>query len=220
MVRLLLGTLVASAIYGFSIGSAHSLTYASWNLVKFPLMIIITGSVCSVSYYVFSRFVSKELLFKDVQMMSLRAYHGISILLASLSPVSFFLARTLKQPDETSLNEYPFFLGLNVVLIAISGSVALSRQAWDLLQRHGLQLRRSILTVLLWLSLSLFVGGQCAWYLRPFFGISTIKADESPFILGTTPDFRGDTNFYAAVYHIVFPPPLEADYFRRGKPLS
>ena len=34
--------------------------------------------------------------------------------------------------------------------------------------------------------------------------------------LGAAPDYNGSTNFYEAVYHVVAPPPLAADYTTRG----
>ena len=61
-----------------------------------------------------------------------------------------------------------------------------------------------------------FAGGQCAWYLRPFFGPSTIR--DIPFIEGSAPDYRGATSFYEAVYHLIHPPPpLPEGYFNRRR---
>ena len=107
----------------------------------------------------------------------------------------------------------PFFLGLNVLFIAVCGTVALVRQAANLLRRYALELKRAVLVVLCWLSLSFFVGAQCSWYLRPFFGVSTIPAGATPFIFGTRPDFRGATSFYEAIYYLFDPPPLRKNYF-------
>jgi hypothetical protein len=45
---------------------------------------------------------------------------------------------------------------------------------------------------------------------------SSIPYWRLPFIMGARPDFRGDTNFCEAVYHILDPPPLEAEYYREG----
>ena len=50
-----------------------------------------------------------------------------------------------------------------------------------------------------WLALSLLVGGQAAWTLRPFFGVRSIPGDQTRFFLGSSPDYRGSTNFYEAV---------------------
>ena len=67
-----------------------------------------------------------------------------------------------------------------------------------------------------WVLLSLLAGGQAAWYLRPFFGVASIDGRATRFCLGTTPDYRGATNFYEAVYHLLRPPPLPEDWLRRG----
>lgn len=211
-----LGKLViASAIYGFAIGSVHSRTFAIYNLVKFPLLILITAAVCSVSYYAAIRFVTRRLSFGEVQGLAVGTFQEIALLLASLSPVSFFLAKTIRQPDAEGLNEYPLFLGLNVLLIAICGTVALIRRTSILVSQHSLDARMGALVMFLWLSLSLFVGAQCAWYLRPFFGVSTIDASQVGFIEGTRPDHRGATSFYEAVYHLFVPPaPAKASRLR------
>ncbi|MDP6355509.1 MAG: hypothetical protein QF473_10430 [Planctomycetota bacterium] len=210
MIRRLLEALFASALYGFSIGAVHSLQLASWNLFKFPLLIILTGGICGVAYYVFALFITDRLTFRDVVQHALTIYRDISILLASLSPVSLFLAKTIVQPHDKDLNEYPFFLGLNVFFIAACGTVALIRRASDLLNNCNVERRQSVLIILSWLAISLFAGGQCAWYLRPYFGVSTIK--DIPFIEGSRPDYRGARSFYEAVYHLMDPPPLPDDY--------
>jgi hypothetical protein len=194
---------LASATYGVCVGSVHSLTFALRNLVKLPLFILTTCLICALGYYVSGLFISRKLRFAEVQLLSLQTFRELSLLLCSLCPVCLFLAVTVRQPDIWSLNEYPLFLGLNVAFIAMAGAIALVRQASRLLHGHGLGMRRSVAAVGAWLALSLLVGGQCAWYLRPFYGVSTIPA---PFFLGTAPDYRGDTSFYGAVWHIVDPP--------------
>src|SRR5438034_346676 len=112
------GTLLAaSALYGFSIGCVHSLRFGLHNLLKFPLLFLVTGAACAVAYFLFAR----------------------------------------------------------------------------------------------------LVGGQAAWTLRPFFGVRSIPGAETRFVLGSAPDYTGATNFYEAVWHLVRPPPLAADYIRRGR---
>ena len=37
--------LLASAAYGFAIGAVHSWRYAAHNLVKFPLLLVVTALV-------------------------------------------------------------------------------------------------------------------------------------------------------------------------------
>jgi hypothetical protein len=210
--RSVLTIVAASAVYGFSIGSVHSLRLATWNLAKFPLLILATSVLCAFAYFAATLLVTRRLTLADVTVAALRTFADLSVLLASLAPVAYFLARTILQPTEDSLREYPFFLGLNVLFIACAGTVALARRALRLAREHGLGLRRSTAVLAAWLLVSLFAGGQCAWFLRPFFGVSTIEIRD--FADGTKPDYRGATSFYEAVWQIVDPPPLAADYFR------
>jgi hypothetical protein len=67
------------------------------------------------------------------------------------------------------------------------------------------------------LALSVLVGGQVAWTLRPFFGVRSIPGAETRFFLGSSPDYRGATNVYEAVANVVAPAPLAADYTRHGR---
>jgi hypothetical protein len=213
--RPILTILGASAVYGFSIGSVHSARLAAWNLAKFPLLIFLTCSICALAYFAFALLVTRRLTPRDVMDLSLRTFADLSVLLASLAPVSYFLARTIVQPTPTSLNEYPRFLGLNVAFIAACGLVALARQTLRIEREHRLDRGRSAAILSAWLLISLFAGGQCAWYMRPFFGPSTIT--DPPFMEGTNPDYRGATSFYEAVWHLVAPPPLPEDYTRSGR---
>ena len=215
MIRDLGSLVVSAAVYGFTIGSGHSWLYAYRNLVKFPLLILTTGTFCALAYFVVARFLTPELSFRAVQQLVLRLFRDTSVMLLSLAPISFFLALTMEQPTREHLGDYPLFQGLNVGFIAVCGSVALVRQAKTLLRDHRLGRQVSLLIIGSWLTLSLFTGGQGAWYMRPFFGISSIEGPPPPFFTGTAPDFRGARSFYEAIYNLVAPPPLPDDFRER-----
>lgn len=205
MLRLAPTLFLGSALYGFSIGFFHSNTYALRNLIKFPLLICVTATICAMSYFLVSRLMGARIGFLSVQRLSLDIYAGISLLLASLASTNIFLALTLTPPSSVrELGGYPLFQGFNVLLIAISGSIALIRQGGRLLAEHGLGRKRVSALILVWLALSLFVGGQGAWYLRPFFGVSAAHTLDD-FCMGTRPDGRGINNIYEAVYRLVVP---------------
>jgi len=214
MRRSLLTMLLGSAVYGFAVGSQHSFRLGEWNILKFPLLLLATSLLCTLAYYLLAQFITRRLSFGDVIRLAFRAFADTSLLLASLSPVCFFLARTITQPDGEELNEYPMFLGLNVLFIALCGTTAVVRQAGRLLKLHKLSLARSVMIVTAWLGVSLFAGGQCAWYMRPFFGVRSIN--HLQFMEQSRPDYRGARSFYEAVYHLVNPPPLPKDYRNHG----
>src|SRR6188474_3688 len=115
-----LATLVlASALYGFSIGSVHSTRFGLHDIIKFPLLFLVTGIACAVAYFLWACLVGGfRFRFADVQRLAMRLYRDAALMLAALAPANLFLARTLVPPDQVSLHEYPMFLGLNVCFIS------------------------------------------------------------------------------------------------------
>lgn len=195
-----------AALYGLSVGCVHSLEFGLHNLIKFPLLLLVTASSCSVAYHLVANFAGATLRFGEVQQLTFALFRDASVLLASLSPVGLFLSLSIERPSARGLGEYPMFLGFNVLLIAICGVTALWRQTRGLMAKASLTRARGSAVVLSWLVLSLFVGSQAAWFFRPFFGVATIRSEDTPFFLGSHPDFRGATNFYEAVWQIFSPP--------------
>jgi len=208
---------VASACYGFALGSAHCWLYATRNLLKFPMLLLGTGLVCCLAYFVTARFLGARLPFGRIQELVLDLFAGASTLLASLALPVLFVGRVLASRDDGRLGEYGFFLGWNVILVASAGALALVRQARAVLSEAKVSARRAAVVTLTWLALSLFAGGQLAFWLRPFFGLPASRGVDPPFALGSAPDVRGATNFYEAVWQIVTNPPLPApwDYLYR-----
>jgi hypothetical protein len=210
--------LVASSLYGFSIGCVHSTRFGLHNLIKSPLLFLITGATCAVTYFLFACLIGGfRFRFVEIQRLAMRLYRDAALLLAALAPANWFLARTLVPPDAASLHEYPMFLGLNVCFIALAGALALVRQVRALAAYHPWSLSRRLTLVSGWLALSLLVGGQAAWTLRPFFGVRSIPGDQTRFFLGSSPDYRGSTNFYEAVYDVAVGTRIQADYFLHGR---
>lgn len=196
----------AAATYGFSVGAVCSLRYATLGLVKLPLLMGIGVSVSAGAYFLVARLLAPELRFAAVRRLVLASYADLADLLGSCAPVTLFLAVTLRPPTSLAdLGEYPSFLAANVVLIAAAGVLSVGHQAAALVHRHAVPRARALPLVALWLAISLGVGGQAAWYLRPFFGNRAVP-DDGSFCLGSRPDFRGARSFYEAVYHLAVPP--------------
>ncbi len=198
--------LFASAIYGASVGAVHSPRFAALNLIKFPLLIGVSVSVAAGVYFLWARLLAPQLGFEAVRRLVIASYADLADLLAAFAPVTLFLALTLRPP--TSLverGEYPSFLAGNIALIAAAGVLAVGRQAIALLRRHALPPARALALVGGWLAVSLLVGGQAAWYLRPFFGNRAVP-DDGSFCEGSRPDSRGAESFFEAVAQLAVPP--------------
>lgn len=208
MIRSILAAWAALAVYGFALGIAHSETYALRNVLKFPLLVTVTAVVCSLSWWILARAAGAPFSFVTVQRTAWRMFRDLGFLLASLSPVVLFFALVMRATDDGRLGEYDKFLALNIVLIAASGIVAVARGARTLLKEHGLEPLRAGIVLIAWLAVSATVGGQAAFFMRPFFGFPATRGGDPPFFLGSAPDLRGATNFFEAVQQTIQRPPL------------
>jgi hypothetical protein len=195
-------TVLCGAVYGFAIGSGKSLLYAWRSAIKVPLLLLGTALVCSLAYHVVARFLAVDLSFAAVQRASWSLFRRVAELLASLAPVVLFLALTMQTPAGRDLGGYPAFVGVNMVFLAVAGAVALMQQARTAFAGHPVPARRARAVVVAWLVLSLLVGGQLAFYLRPFFGIASLTG-APPFLLGDEPTATGARNFYEVVWQFV-----------------
>jgi hypothetical protein len=204
-------TAVCAALYGYALGAAHSDLYAARNIVKFPLLIAVTATVCALSYWLTARVMGARLGFAAAQRIAWRLFHDTTLLLASLSPAVLFVAWATRATDDGRLGDYDTILALNVMAVATAGTTALRHQARTLAGAVP-GTRGPWLLVGAWLLLTLGVGGQAAFYLRPFFGFPASRGGRPPFFLGTTPDVRGATSFYGAVWQTITRPPLP-DWF-------
>ncbi len=208
MIRSAALTLVCAALYGFALGSAHSELYAVRNLLKFPLLLATTGSVCALSWWIVARLVGAPLSFVDAQRAAGMLFKDASALLASLAPVVFFTARCLRATDDGQLGGYDAFLAGNLAAVALCGTLALLHQARELFLTARISPARARALVASWLVLTLAVGGQAAFFMRPFFGFPATRGARPPLFLGAEPDVRGATNFFEAVAQTLERPAL------------
>jgi len=199
----LLVTLACAAVYGFALGTAHDDLYAARNMAKFPLLIASTATICALSWWVVAQALGARLGFFAVQRAAWMLFHDVSLLLASLSPAVWFVALVMRRTDDGRLGEYDFYLKANVLLIASCGALALARQARTLMSSAAIPLERALPVVSAWLALTLFVGGQVAFLLRPYFGFPATRGGNPPWFLWNEADVRGATNFYEAMLQAI-----------------
>ncbi|MEZ6038102.1 MAG: hypothetical protein R3F29_11505 [Planctomycetota bacterium] len=195
--------LLGAACYGAAIGAGKNATYVWRSAIKVPLLLLGTAALCATCYHVMARFLGAELRFVAVQRAALRLFRDTAAMLASLSPVALFLARSMEQPEGADLRGYPGFVVANMLFVALAGAVALLQQLRALLRDTAMPRARALAVSATWLLTSLLVGGQLAFWLRPFFGISSLTG-APPFLLGDQPTSTGARNFYEAAWQFVW----------------
>lgn len=163
---LMLASFCFFALYGGIIGAFHSPLQIVSSAVKLPALYLITLLVCLPTLYIFNAiFGAKQSIAQHFTYL-LTAVSVISLLLCGFAPVTLFFLITV--------NDYSFFLLLNVAIFALTGVVGVSflyqvmKPIADDDTQQGVKIRTNILRF--WLVLYGFVGSQLGWTLRPFFG--------------------------------------------------
>lgn len=191
IISLLIASSLCFAIYGGIIGAFSNWTQVISSAIKLPALYLITLLICLPTLYFFNvLFGSKQSIGQHLAFL-LTAASVISVLLFSFAPVTLFFLITV--------NNYQFFLLLNVLIFTLTGVLGVSflyQVMKPTVADDELDGARKTRTRILqfWLGLYGFVGSQLGWTLRPFFG-----SPGNPFEL-----FRDrEGNFYLAVYQAI-----------------
>ena len=151
------------AIYGAIIGMFHSPLQSLASAIKLPALYLITLLVCLPTLYIFNAlFGSKKTIAQHFTYL-LTAVCVIAVLFCAFAPVTLFFLITV--------NDYSFFLLMNVIIFSLTGILGVSflyQMMKPIADGDGAKVRTSILRF--WLCLYGFVGTQLGWTLRPFFG--------------------------------------------------
>jgi hypothetical protein len=165
--RLLLAFIALfGGVYGAVMGSYGIAVPGHWiqmvyAAVKVSLLLLVTTALCLPSFFVINSLAGLREDFGEALQAIVAAQSCLTIVLASLSPVTLLFYLSLKVYGNAVL--------LNAVMF---GMAALAAQA--VMRRHyGVLLRRSGRhrpMLYLWFALYAFVGIQMGWVLRPFIG--------------------------------------------------
>lgn len=163
---LLISSFCFFALYGAIIGAFHSPLQVLSSAIKLPALYLITLVVCLPTLYIFNVLFGARQTIAQHFTYLLTAISVIALLLCGFAPVTLFFLITV--------NDYYFFMLLNVAIFAITGILGVSF-LYQVMRPiasddgvQGVKIRTNILR--LWLVLYGFVGSQLGWTLRPFFG--------------------------------------------------
>lgn len=167
---LLLVSVVAFGIFGFLIGSSHSLAQGGISMVKLPILFYITGAICFPTLYIFLALLDMRLSFKGIAQFSLICLTIMALILISFAPVSLFFLVTG--------THYESFKLLNVAILAIAGLSGVYLFHKYLLyhvdaEDQPLKLRRATLFTRGWLVMFALIGANLGFRLSPIFGDPT-----------------------------------------------
>lgn len=161
--------ILGSATYGFTFGLWRSSLLAAYVAIKLPALLVITTSLVMLLNWIVAQLTASGLGFTQVAALTYRAMATASLVLASLAPVSAFMAVACPPPQPNDDLAHNVLLLIHVAFVACAGvygnSIVL--RGMRRLCRPGTPIVRLYFA---WLASNVIVGCQLAWILRPFLG--------------------------------------------------
>ncbi len=189
IVSLLVSSSIFIALYGAIIGSTHGWLQILSSAFKLPALYLLTLLICLPTLYFLDIIFGSKRTFGQYVALLLASMAMISVMLLGFAPVTLFF--------RLSINDYFFFLLLNLVVLTLTGVIGVRffyRSMLSLIEQESGSSPNRHKLIEAWLFLYGFVGSQLGWTLRPFFGVP-----DQPFAL-----FREiESNFYIEVVKIV-----------------
>lgn len=191
IISLLVSSSLFLALYGAIIGSTHGGLQIISSAFKLPALYLLTLLICLPTLYFMDIVLGSKRTFSQYVALLLASMAMISVMLFGFAPVTLFF--------RLSIDDYWFFLLLNIVVLGFTGVVGVRffyKSMITLMEKESAGKisanRHKLITA--WLFLYGFVGSQLGWTLRPFVG-----TPEEPFAL-----FREiESNFYVQVIKII-----------------
>jgi len=195
--------LAGAGLFGAAVGCWRSQAQATYTAVKLPLILLLTTLGNALLNGMLAPLLGLNIGFRQSFLAILMSFVIAAAVLASLSPLLFFLVWNMPPLARISSSggAYSVILLAQVLMIAFAGTVANFRLIQLLRRLSGsAAVARKILFS--WLLGNLFLGAQLSWNLRPFVGSPGLP------VQFLRPDaFQG--NFFEAVFnaarHLLFP---------------
>jgi hypothetical protein len=163
---LFLFVLLFGTFYGAVMGCFSGLAPGRWlqlvySGVKVPLLLLVTFCLCVPSFFVINSVAGLRADFGQALRAVVGTQACITLVLASLAPVTGFFYLCTDNYDAALL-----FNGLMFAVASVTAQVIVRRYYTPLIRRNP----RHRVMLYVWFFFYVFVGIQMAWVLRPFVG--------------------------------------------------
>lgn len=184
---------LGSGAYGATIGLWRSDLQGVYVAVKFPLLILMTTGGTGLMNWLLATLMGLQISFAASLRATLLSFALASLILGSLSPITFFLLLNAPPLGSDATREaYAWWMLAHVGIIAVAG-IASTLRLHKLLAAHTVKPGLAGRILFTWLAANLFLGSQLSWNFRPFIGSPRLPVQ---FLRPNA--FEG--TFYEAVY--------------------
>ncbi|MBT8045262.1 MAG: hypothetical protein KJO79_09960 [Verrucomicrobiae bacterium] len=182
--------------YGFTMGLWQGWEMASYVGIKLPLVIFVTLILNGMINGMLAMVLGSGIGFKESLQFLLAGFALMSIILLSLSPITFFMALHAPKPTDPGAQQWhSMTLLTHTFMIAYAGIVS-HRSLLGHVRSFATSPPHGTRTFFAWLAGNLFVGAQVSWIMRPFFGSPGLKVQ---FLR----DDPMNGSFYDTVWHAI-----------------
>lgn len=184
---------LGAGLYGATIGLWRAPLQALFSAMKFPALVFLTTLGNALLNGMIAQLMGLRISFRCASMSIAASFAIASLILGSLSPITFFM--TLNTPPLASGHaalSHSFTLLAHVFIIAfagVMGNVCLFRLLLHICGKTATA--RKVLFA--WLAGNMFLGCQLSWIMRPFIGSPGLPVE---FLRANA--FQG--NFYESVF--------------------
>ena len=159
-----LSIIIFAAVYGATMGAYPGGIHVLYNVIKIPLLLLISLYVSLPTYYVLDAFSGGEVSFTQIASVLLSSFSIMATVLLAFVPVNLFFILTT---PNSGFQTYAFIVLMNVAIFTIAGLAGLAYLGAGMESIHSS--RRWVNGFLIGLLVQVFVGTQLAWVLRPYF---------------------------------------------------
>jgi len=161
--------------YGYTMGLWQGWEMASYVSIKLPMVIFATLLINGIINGMLAIVLGSGIGFKQSIQFLLAGFALTSIILLSLSPITFFIALQAPAPSDPSARDWhSMTLLTHTFMIAYAGIVS-HRSLLGHVRDYATTPAHGTRTFFAWLTGNLFVGAQISWIMRPFFGSPGLK---------------------------------------------
>jgi hypothetical protein len=157
--------LILSALYGFVMGSYHSILQAAVSSIKLPVLFTFTLIICFPAFFIIQHILGSKLTLVQMTAIIISGFVLTTAIMVSFIPVVIFFLLTG--------SNYYFLQLLHIGIFLVSGIFG-TKTITDALkfscEKKGIYPRIGVDVFKFWIIILAFVGIQLAWNLRPFLG--------------------------------------------------
>ena len=162
--------IIGCGAYGFTMGLWQGWEMASYVGCKLPLVIFTTLLINGMINGMLAMALGSGIGFRQSIQFLLSGFALMSIILLSLSPITFFMALHAPLPTDPGAEQWHSMTLLTHTFMVAHAGIVSHRSLLGHVRNFASTTTLGTQTFFAWLTGNLFVGAQISWIMRPFFG--------------------------------------------------